>query len=180
MFVCMERRWMPVNYENSNWTVNPWKRLTFNTGCTICDDKVYLHLGENATIHSHILNPRVIIISDGHATNPFNRQGQEQVSEDTSQQVVTLICMLNLPVINKISRSNLFLFLVHLSLSWSFLIEILFFVRCCHKIFIFSCSSYLLFKNRVFLNCKNLNPLNLYINHCKQRICTEWDYLSWL
>ena len=126
MFVCMERRLMPVNYENSNWTINPWKRLTFNTGCTFCDDQVYLYLGENATIHSHILNPRVIIISDGHATNPFNRQGQEQVSEDTSQQVVTLICMLNLPVINKISRSNLFLFLVHLSLSWSFLIKILF------------------------------------------------------
>ena len=175
----MERRWMPVNYENSNWTVNHWKRLTFNTGCTICDDKV-LYLGENATIHSHILNPRVIIISDGHATNPFSRQGPELVSEDASQQVVTLICMLNLPVIYKISRSNLFLFLVHLSLSWSFLIEILFFVHYCRKIFIFSCSSYLLFKIWVFLNCKNLNPFNLYINHCKQPICTKWDKLSWL
>lgn len=37
----------------------------------------------------HVLNPRVIILSDGHATNPLNQQAQESSTDETSQQVST-------------------------------------------------------------------------------------------
>ncbi|XP_061167246.1 uncharacterized protein LOC133176091 [Saccostrea echinata] len=38
------------------------------------------------TVGSHILHPRVIVISDGHATNPSNPQGPDSTTEEISQK----------------------------------------------------------------------------------------------
>lgn len=63
-----------------------------------------LKRAQREVVLRHVLNPRVIILSDGHATNPLNIQAQESSTEETSQQetpgviemikyLITSLCM---------------------------------------------------------------------------------------
>lgn len=63
-----------------------------------------LKRAQREVVLRHVLNPRVIILSDGHATNPLNQQAQESSTDETSQQetpgviemikyLITSLCM---------------------------------------------------------------------------------------